>query len=273
MRNVKLYINGNTATTKAIWATNSKVKTKQVDRIDLVIYNACFDSDRVSEIWIKKLNVERTTKNKIYSALKVALTRNIRVFFNLEGWIEMNSYDIDHINEFWSMYFEDKALAEDTLTLLKESHMLKAFIAQGVQYLVDGLSNYVRNSGYDCGFVSESLVSKHSSAVWDAKDGIQGNAWVDDRGLTHYTTVGQKFKTVSTVTLNDLLRAYIQVKYYESIGLEPERKTEQRKRDEFFQDMYGMSEEEYKQKCYAVKGYCTQTTECDINPEWIAGDI
>lgn len=278
-RNSQLFIDTkkNQVVTKATWtkadgSVASDIKKKDVDRVDLVLYKACFESDRINTIWVKSLAKDKKTKEAEYRALKSAINKGIDVRLFLDGaYIKVTAQDIDNLGQFWSMFFADKNLSDATLKLLKDTHLAVAFMKHGTTYVTEGLQNYIRNSGYDVGFTSEVAVSKKAICSWDAKDYINGNAWVDDRGLTHYTSTKERYKYIATTSLNDLLKAYVQVRYYESHGFVPERDKEQAKRDEFCLEMYGMTEAEYQEACYKVKGYCTLTNEdSDENPDWLS---
>lgn len=264
-----------------------KVDDKTTKGIDFmkVLNVACYNADRTKRIVIYAFPQD-CNKNMAYNYLRHALERGQEVYLPDIETNHIIRVDMTYLNTLssrWALHFEDEAhrgelygsfrTKRGTVVrtgLLREANLVKQYLANPVT-TIEFCAEYVRNSGYDCGFTSTMQYSKKTNAVWDAKDGIQGNAWVDNRGLTHYTSIDDtRMKDRKVISDEDIVRAYVQVKAYEKYGIEPERKVEQTKRDEFFQDMYGMSEEEYQQKCYAIKGYCTITTECDENPEWLS---
>lgn len=266
---------------------DGKVDDKVTKGIDFmkVLNVACYKADRTKRIVIYAFP-QGCEKNKAYNYLRHALERGQEVYLPDIETNHIIRVDMTYINTLssrWALHFEDEAHRGELYGsyrtkrgtvihtgLLRNANLVKQYLADPVA-TIEFCTQYVLNSGYDCGFTSTIQYSKKSNAVWDAKDGIQGNAWVDDRGLTHFTSTDDtRMKDRKVISDEDIVRAYVQVKAYEKYGIEPERKVEQAKRDEFFQDMYGMSEEEYQQSCYAVKGYCTITTECDKNPEWLS---
>lgn len=249
-----------------------------------MLNEACYNGQRTKVIVITAYP-KNADKTKIHNELRHAIARGQEVYLpdiDTGKPVRATAQYLDSLSTRWAMHFDDASHSYEMWHdrkgkkgtrfsggLLKEAKLQRAYMVDPVKTL-EYCKDYIRNSGYDVDFCSTTQVSKKTCTTWDAKDGIRGNAWVDDKGMTHYTSTNDmRYKEVDAERLEDILRAYIQVKAYEQYGLIPERKAEQAKRDEFFLEMYGLTEEQYNDACYSVKGYCTQTNECDINPDWV----
>ena len=93
----------------------------------------------------------------------------------------------------------------------------------------------------------------------------QAGQWTDGQGKHSYsrTTLDYNYSGTYDTDVYELVNMYLNSLYYFFIGLEPERERDKRQKDELYRELYGMTFEEYQNKVYSIKGYCSLVWECD----------
>lgn len=188
-------------TTKCVGTDNNGLYT--------ILYNGAF-SNNVSAIHI--IN-HFFVSAKILKAVRVCLVRNISCTINgkdISCWEDLRPYQQD-IYEYVERISET-ADATKAFNLIVQNRELINHYKEGIDNLHTFLDSYIHNSGYDVSL---------SSAI--SCDTLSSGRYVDSTGEHEWSRNYTKKETQYRVSLLDKLMMYINIKWYQENGFEPER--------------------------------------------------
>lgn len=130
---------------------------------------------------------------------------------------------------------------------------MRAFRRNPIEYC-ENLQHKINLLGYDVSMSHDRPTPKK-----------QSGQWTDGQGKHSYsrTTLDYNYSGAYDTDVFELVNMYLNSLYYFFIGLEPEKERDRKQKDELYQELYSMTFEEYQNKVYSIKGYCSMVYECE----------
>ena len=190
--------------------TEKRVQLKNTDEIYNILYKGAF-SDKVGHI-----NIINSffIGSKILRAVKVCLVRGIECTINdvhVDGWNALNPYQ-QKIFDF-AEEMSNKEIASAVINIITKDIELIAKYRDGIEVLHTYLDGYIKNSGYDVSMSSASTFDYLSCGSYEDRQGHR------QEFSRNFTKTGTSYRT----SLLDKLQMYLNIRWYEQHGFEPER--------------------------------------------------